>query len=41
MFGNNIPNDGGQVTICIDDTNYVVYFCKIEDGWSIIGHTKI
>ena len=41
MFGNNIPTDGGQVTICIDDTNYVVYFCKIEDGWRIIGHTKI
>lgn len=41
MYGKNVPNDSGSVIVNIGKVNDVVYFCKVEDGWSITKHIKI
>ena len=41
MYGKNIPDDGGNVTVSVGNTYYVVYFCKVEDGWNIIKTERL
>ena len=41
IYGRNIPDDGGKVTVSIENTYYVVYFCKVETGWSIIKTERL
>ena len=40
-YGKNIPYNGGSVIVKIEHRSYIVYFCKIENGWNITGHKLI
>jgi len=40
-YGKNIPYNGGYVIVNIEHRSYIVYFCKIENGWNITGHKPI
>ena len=33
--------NGGSIIVKIEHRNYIVYFCKIENGWNITGHKLI
>lgn len=40
-YGSTVIPEKGKVTVTVDGIQYVVSFCKKEDGWIIVGCEKL